>query len=160
VVSSPKGANDTRFRIAQTSLGGFPMSPRLYLLSRLVGSDAGDNALEHLADRVKATRESLRRLIPEPDSRVREVLDPILRRRLPVAVLGLAGLTFAVGGMVGLVRRMKRPAPGPVEKARKAVARMVPISWPRLRQALGGKSWTQRAQWSLRWPRRRVFVRR
>ena len=116
------------------------MDPKLSLLGRLAGSDPRESALERLADKVKATRGSLRRLMPEPESAVRQALDPILRRRLPAAVIGLAGLTFVVGGLVGLVRRMRRPAPGPVEKARHAVARMVPTSWTGLRQAVRGRS--------------------
>lgn len=114
------------------------MGPTFPQLSRLVGIDARHNSLGRLADKVKAARESLRRVMPVPDDRVREVLGPILRRRLPVAVIGLAGLVIVVGGMVRLGRRMKRPAPGPVEKARHAAARMVPISWARLRQTVGG----------------------
>ncbi len=136
------------------------MDPRLSLFSHLVGSDARDSRLGHLADKLKATKGSLRHLMPEPDRPVRQALDPILRRGLPVAVIGLAGLTVVAGGMVRLVRRMKRPAPGPIEKVRHAVARMIPTSWPSLRQALGGRSWALSAQWLPRWPRRRVIVRR
>jgi hypothetical protein len=136
------------------------MGPTLPQLSHLVGIDARHNSLGRLADKVKAARESLRRVMPVPDDRVREVLGPILRRRLPVAVIGLAGLVIVVGGMVRLGRRMKRPAPGPVEKARHAVARMGPISWARLRQTVGGKSRTLRAGWPPRWLPRRMFVLR
>lgn len=104
------------------------MSEKFSVLPTMAETNSRES-VEQLAAEVQAVRESLGRLMSEFDRRVRQTLNP-LGLRHPLAVFGLAGLTFLlfIGGAVGIaVRRTRRPA-GPIKKAQRlgrAVARMV-----------------------------------
>jgi hypothetical protein len=104
------------------------MSPKLSLLSPLIGGNGRSDAVEQLAGEVKAVRENLTWLVSELDRRVWETLDPVLRHRQALTVAGLAGLALIVGGAVALLVPRHRPEPSPMEKARRlrqAVARII-----------------------------------
>jgi hypothetical protein len=101
------------------------MSERLSLLSP---SDARES-VEQLAGKVKEVRENLGRMTSELDRRVHDALQPIVRSRVPLTVVGLGGLTLLlIGNVVGLVRRKKRKEANLLEKGRRlgrAVVRVV-----------------------------------
>lgn len=73
------------------------MSEKVSLLTPLAGSDMRGNVAQLASDGM-AVRESLGRLTAELGGRIRQAVDPVLRRRHPLSIIGVAGLAFVVVG--------------------------------------------------------------